>query len=402
MVFSRYMSLYLMFFLIVLSSCKDTNEYRVDGAFVEYLLRFENEAAARQRIFDVHSTGLIIEFANLKDGNAGLTHFEDPIRIEIDRSYWDAISLKAGADLMKEDLIFHELGHGLLKRSHLNSTLENDEWKSIMCGGSKVNNRSWNINYRGLRKSYYIDELFNESTSAPEFSSIQLLSTVDTTGYKTQLYLSFDTENKQDAGFEIVKNTQYETSIDSARLKFQSFVDQNFMVFAKAPSPINIQYDFSFECTIEYRSTSWDAQYGLVFGTRVDASHPSAAESIEYLTINNNKRMFVGNRTWYSFYTELNKPNINRGGKNKLRIMKVGAMLYYFINNVYSYSTEIEALEFGNYFGFMVPARGTIYLDNFTISQKNSTPSAAKVRSNRLTDFQFVVEPTIMNAVKNK
>jgi hypothetical protein len=303
---------------------------------------------------------------------------------------------------MKEDLIFHELGHGLLSRNHLNSTLENNEWKSLMCGGTKVNNRSWNINYRGIRRSYYIDELFDEGTKALDFGSIQLLSSVDTMGYKTQLYLSFDTENKIDAGFEIVKNSQYETSIDSARLKFQSFVDQTYLVFAKAPSPINIQNEFSFECTIEYRSTAWDAQYGLVFGTRPDTAHITAKESIEYLIVNNNKRMFVGNRTWYSFYTELSKSNINRGGKNKLRVAKVGTMLYYFINNVYSYSTEIEALDFGNYFGFMVPQRGTVYLDNFTISQKNTALTSSKLKSNRLTDFQFVVELEKIAAQKNK
>lgn len=400
--FSLNRFLILLLLLVFVSACKDLNEYRVDSAFTIYLQRFESEASARQRTYDVQSTGLIIEFANLDNGNAGLTHYEDPIRIEIDKTYWDAISLKAGADFMKEDLIFHELGHGLLRRSHLNSTLENDEWKSIMCGGTKVNNRSWNINYRGLRRSYYIDELFDESTKAPDFGSIQLLNTVDTMGYKTQLYLSFDTENKQDAGFEIIKNELYETSIDSARLKFQSFVDQTYLVFAKAPSPINIQNEFSFECTIEYRSTSWDAQYGLVFGTRPDGTYPAAKESIEYLSINNNKRMFVGNRTWYSFYTELTKSNINRGGKNKLRVAKVGTMLYYFINNVYSYSTEIEAQEVGNYFGFMVPPRGTVYLNNFIVSQKNTVPSTAKLKSNRLTDFQFVVESSKMPSVKNK
>src|ERR1035437_9451238 len=93
--------------------------------------------------------------------------------------------------MMKEDLIFHELGHGLLKRDHLNLTLENGDWKSIMCGGDKVGTRSWNINYKGIRRNYYIDELFDENTPAPDFSSNMFLA--DSTGFKKALSLDFNT-----------------------------------------------------------------------------------------------------------------------------------------------------------------------------------------------------------------
>ncbi|HEY5590495.1 MAG TPA: hypothetical protein VIK55_05705, partial [Paludibacter sp.] len=116
----KYFSI-LIFLLLTIVSCKNTNEYRVDASFADYLQRFESEASARGRTFDLKANGLIIEFANLKDNTAGLTHYEDPIRIEIDKTYWNDISNSAGADLMKEDLLFHELGHGLLKRDHLNT-----------------------------------------------------------------------------------------------------------------------------------------------------------------------------------------------------------------------------------------------------------------------------------------
>lgn len=381
---------FLLLVVIIFSSCNDPNEYRVDSAFTRYLARFEAEASSRNISLDINNTGLIIEFASLKNGNAGLTHFENPVRIEIDRTYWNAIGLKEGGELMKEQLIFHELGHGVLKRDHLNQVLENNEWKSIMCGGTKINNRSWNVNYKGLRRDYYIDELFNAATKSPEFSSIQLLASVDTTGYKKVLYLNFDTDNKQDVGFNLEKTVQYETSLDSLRLKFQSFVNLPFMVFAKAPSPINIQNDFSYECIIEYRSTSNVSQYGIVFGTRPDATSPTAKESIEYMTINNTKRLFVGNRTWYSYYTELSKPEIRIGGKNKLKVCKIGGMLYYFINNVYSYSTEIEATDAGNYFGFMVPANGIVYIDNFVVSQKNIASVNVKQNAMQMIEFQFL------------
>src|ERR1035437_3275505 len=173
-----------------LASCKNSSEHRVGSEFTVYVQRFQDEATKHGQNLDIVNGGLIVEFADLKDGVAGLCHYEKPIRIEIDRTYWNAIDKFADADLMKEDLLFHELCHGFLGRKHLNSTLENGDWKSIMCGGDKVNNRSWNINYHGVRRAYYLNELFNESTSAPDYSSLQFLA--DTTGFSQFSSLNFD------------------------------------------------------------------------------------------------------------------------------------------------------------------------------------------------------------------
>ena len=94
-------SVYILFFLVLqFSSCKDPNEYRVDTAFADYLNRFDSIATIHGKNFNPKSNGLIIEFANLTNNNAGLTHYETPIRIEIDKTYWNDISKYAGADLM--------------------------------------------------------------------------------------------------------------------------------------------------------------------------------------------------------------------------------------------------------------------------------------------------------------
>ena len=61
---------------------------------MEYLHRFEIEAAKRDKKFDFQTTGLIIEFADLKENQAGLCHYEKPIRIEVDREYWNKVSEK--------------------------------------------------------------------------------------------------------------------------------------------------------------------------------------------------------------------------------------------------------------------------------------------------------------------
>ena len=350
--------------ILFFTSCKDEHEYRVEEEFENYVIRFEEEASKRNLPINLHSQGLIIEFANLKDNQAGLCHYENPIRIEVDKTYWQAISSTQGADLMKENLIFHELGHGILKRDHINTILENGDWKSIMCGGTKVDNRPWNINYRGVRRNYYVDELFKESTSTPDFADTQLR--VDTAGYISHTYLSFDSEKKDEAGWQMSDNDNYSLSIDNKRLKFESKIDYSYFILTK--TSVNVLSDFSFEAEIQSESTNKSNQYGLIFGLN------DATENIEYFSVNNNQKMQTGNRQCYSFFTELTKSSIKPGVNNKLLIIKIGFMLYYFINDVYVYCSEIVIAQSAGYFGFIVPPKATVWLDNMKISvKKNST-----------------------------
>jgi hypothetical protein len=367
-------------FALNFSSCKNPTEYRVDSAFAPYLNRFDSLADLHGKHFNPKSSGLIIEFATLKDNNAGLTHFETPIRIEIDKIYWNDINKFAGADLMKEDLLFHEFGHGLLNRDHLNTTLENGDWKSMMCGGTPVDNRPWNINYRGIRRQYYIEELFNESTPAPDFSSNQFVA--DSTNYLPVLTLGFT--NADNAGWTLTDDSQHKMSLDNNRLKFESKISKTFLVFAN--TKINIQSDFTFDLTIEYPSGDSSYQYGIIFGY-VPTGSDGINDPIEYFTINNNQKMYMGNRTWYSFFTQLNENSIIVGGKNHLKVLKIGQMLYYFINNVYCYCSEITTTQSGTQFGFMVPANGTVWIDNFSISQKKAT--GVKVQSVSISNLTF-------------
>jgi len=364
---TTFQSIWVMLLILSFSSCgSGSHEYKVDSTFADYLQRFENEGATRGHTFDLQKQGLIIEFGNLADSVAGLTHYETPIRIQIDKTYWNALTGTAGADLMKENLLFHELGHGLLGRKHLNTTLENGDWKSIMCGGSKVNNRSWNINYRGERRKYYLDELFNENTPAPDFSSLQLVA--DTTGFKTVLQRNFDTDAQ--AIWPVVEDAKHKISLDNGRLRFQSKVSDLYFVYTiLKTNRISALSDFSYELSFQYPTGDATNQYGLLFGSKPDSTF-TATESIEYFTINNNQKMYMGNRTWYSFFTELAESSIVSTGVNKLKVFKIGSILYYFINNIYCYRSEIVDSSDLNLFGFMVPPLSTVWIDNLKISQR--------------------------------
>lgn len=379
-----------------LVSCGNSDEHKVDDKFTEYIQRFQDEATKHGKNLDLINGGLIVEFADLKDGVAGLCHYEKPIRIEIDKTYWDAISKYADADLMKENLLFHELGHGFLGRKHLNSTLENGDWKSIMCGGDKVNGRSWNINYHGVRRAYYVDELFNESTAAPTYSSLQLVA--DTIGYSTVHNLNFNSQSQ--SGWQIKDTVSYSTSLTTdGKLKFQSKIAQAYLVSLTTPA---ISTNFSYELTIENSAGNATDQYGIIFGN-IPADKNGNNSPIEYFNINNSKKMFMGNRTYYSFFTELDQSKIVPAGKNKLKVFKIGGMIYYFINNSYVYCSEIVTTDGLNKFGFMVPAQGTVLVDNFIIAQPRISGAPTRVKQSQPLQFEITpIGSTTQNSVLNQ
>ena len=113
--------------------------------------------------------------------------------------------------------------------------------------------------------------------------------------------------------------------------------------------------------------------------------------------------MQMGNRTWYSFYTELGVPSTRTTGVNKLKVFKFGTMLYYFVNDVYCYSTEILASANLNQFGFMAPPMSSIWIDNFKISHKGALLAPMKVKQNQLLEnYIQKVDNFIPNNVRNQ
>jgi N-acetylneuraminic acid mutarotase len=170
----RYVLISISFFAF-LSGCKK-DEFDVPDEFKGYVQRFENEGRLRGKIIDIEKQGLKVEFADFTGQDiAGLTKYEDPIRIQIDRTYWNENS-----DIIREFVMFHELGHGFLGiHDHRNDTLPNGQWKSIM-RGPPANYQVHMIEYEKHR-DYYLDELFLDNVKHPAWSYrpsiIELIST---------------------------------------------------------------------------------------------------------------------------------------------------------------------------------------------------------------------------------
>jgi len=378
---------YILFFAAIpaLFSCKDKTEYRVGSDFEIYVQHFEQEAATRNRTFNFKSSGLIIEFSDLKEGVAGLCNYEKPIRIEVDKAYWDSLGLQNGTDQMREELIFHEMGHGILNRTHTNSVLLNDEWKSMMCGGNVVSGRTWNLNYHGERRAYYLDELFNESAPVPAFATESF--NTDTADF-VQVYRDEFTSTAS-TKWKLGQTNNGKATIENSMLKYESQSSVNLIVLIA--TPVNVLSDFSFECTLQYTGTD-DSKYGIVYGTYTDENQQAATSgaSLEYFLINNDQKATIGNRSWFSYFTQVTRDQIVPKSLNKIKVVKKGCMMYFFINGQYAYRSEMVNSANGYNFGFSVPPKSTLYADNFRIAQSSSSMNAEyRVKKAETSQFEI-------------
>jgi hypothetical protein len=322
---------------------------------------------------NLKSRGLIIEFAHLKDNAAGTSTFSSPVHIQIDKDHWDKLGNYEGADLKREEIIFHELGHGILQRKHLNSILPNDEWKSMMCGGDKVDDRIWNVNYRGERRTYYLDELFNQSTSIPDFFTYPPI--YDSSEFAVLLSENFD--NNSSSIWKAGSNNGFHVSFDNGTMKFQSLQSVSTAFLVEIPN-FDIQSDYILQFTLQLPDTSMIAKYGVAVATTTASE--SYSKSTDFFVIDNSAHLSMGNSNWYSFFAQVKRPQIVPRGKNRLKLVKTGEFYSFYINDEFAYSTEIENKQPGNGIGFIVPANEMIEVDDFSLSVHSNQLASLKIK----------------------
>src|SRR5258706_603570 len=122
--------------LLFLAGCAFDFEptYSVDTLLVPYVNDFYKEAALRN--IPLVRQNLIVKFQqNLSDqGEWGLSINDDQHTVLIDRDYFLFYTKETNHPNRVEPLIFHELGHALLRRSHNNyQSLMNPGW---LAGGT--------------------------------------------------------------------------------------------------------------------------------------------------------------------------------------------------------------------------------------------------------------------------
>lgn len=143
--------------MVILTGCRqeETSALYIDSSLREYFDRFAEEGNRRGLNIDFNTIRVEGFISNtLTAGiNGQCQHDEDhPDRVLVNQAYWNR------ADAMeKEFLIFHELGHCYLKRSHLDTKDSSGTCTSIMHSGAHVCRNG----YAKQTRDDYLDELFN-------------------------------------------------------------------------------------------------------------------------------------------------------------------------------------------------------------------------------------------------
>lgn len=344
----------LIFLLFLLYACNGNKDfYSVAPELQPYLKTFLEEGQKRGHHFDPKKTGLIMKFAHLSGSQIGLCYHREPLLIEIDSAYWQNISGKKNEEELKINLVFHELGHGLLNRTHDNSVLPSGDWKTIMCGGEKVDSRNWNVNFYGFRQKYYIDELFDPRTPVPDWA----LEQPDFSTLKSKTVFQddfFDNDNKWVVG----DTNLYKSSIYKGEYKFQTKTGRAIMPITNLG--IDVRDDFLYEAKIKMIKTDFpEAKFGIVFGTKDNAN-------TNYFLIDNKKGFYIGNSGYFGWFAECISEYIKPMLFNTISVRKIKDRLYFYINGKFVYQNEVVDPE-GDYFGFQLSGNSLIAIDQVKI-----------------------------------
>jgi hypothetical protein len=135
----------------------------VPSIFLPYWNKFLLEGQKRGKTFSADEQAITIRLSGeaRKVGANGLATLGTRT-IDID-SVWLFYS-----DESKERLLFHELGHLMLKRPHVLGYLPNQEPASLMWTNEGNPDKCSLPMYKGtLRQTYYLNELFNPLTTVP-------------------------------------------------------------------------------------------------------------------------------------------------------------------------------------------------------------------------------------------
>lgn len=333
-------------------------KYDIDPEIEPFLNFFLEEAQKRGRTFNLHVDGLIMKFSHLEGGQIGLCHHTVPLLIEFDSIYWKTIQGKKNEYNLKANIVFHELGHGLLKRGHDNSVLPSGDWKTIMCGGEKIDSRNWNVNFYGFREEYYINELFNPETPVPDWALLH-------PDFKDIKYRTvFEDKFLNNANKWAVKKTPlYKSSIRNKEYQLEALTGKAILSLTKLG--IDVKHDFLFEVKLQMKKTeNPSAKVGIVFGNNEN-------KNTNYFLIDNKKRFYIGNSQYYGWFAECPSDYIKPLAFNLLSIRKVKNMLYFYINGKFVYQNEITNPE-GTSFGFQISGDSFMTVDEVKISMPDN------------------------------
>ena len=139
------------------SSCSEQEpylfEHAVEAELIQYFNSFATEAQARNVLIDWEHEQISAKFSEIEGDAVGqcLTFDQGSREIVIDTEFWQSSNT-----ISREFLVFHELGHCVLGRAHLDASAGNGICSSMMTSGEGT----CRANYNQRTREDYLDELF--------------------------------------------------------------------------------------------------------------------------------------------------------------------------------------------------------------------------------------------------
>lgn len=149
----RYFTLILLLVLVT-SACSVEEEIEQELQLMKLVDKFGKEGAKRGHVMSHAISAINIEFGNIAGDNLlGECRRQGSGRhkVIIDRTFWNKSN-----PLERECIVFHELGHCVLNREHLDDRDDNGECLSIMQSGQNLCIKSYTFE----KRRHFLDELF--------------------------------------------------------------------------------------------------------------------------------------------------------------------------------------------------------------------------------------------------
>ena len=146
------MRFFTLFLLLLLLGCEE-NPLQSDPEFDPFLNSFDEAATERGVSIDLSSVTLYLseELQTAIHGQC-IQYASGKSEIRIRRQYWNSASFWE-----KELLVYHELGHCILQRSHDDSTDDMGHCESIM----RTSASTCRLEYSAGNREIWLDELFS-------------------------------------------------------------------------------------------------------------------------------------------------------------------------------------------------------------------------------------------------
>lgn len=265
---------------------------------------FKSEAKIRQRRVDEDKINL--KFTNISQrlGYWGFAFVNGSI--ELDSTIWYSMTTPE-----KEYLLFHELGHSILKRNHTNVKFKNGEYKSLMLDMSAE--KFSGVYFYVVRRKYYLDELFGKTETEP--------------------YWILNVPLVQNSNNKVIFNENFNENKPNWDVNAGKIVNGIFWLNkgSKLDFPFKINGANDFELVYEVVSNNTANNFLLSLGELHDSFIFNSTAQKELIKIPYLPKMWIG----------IEPTTMKKIGNLSYTIRKKGAKMYYYLNNDLVYYFDI-------------------------------------------------------------